>query len=373
MKILILSCSTGGGHNAAAKATAAYLAAHGHDVTLTDAFALRSERTARTVGKTYVNVAKSTPRLFGGAYSIAMRISSDKRRSPVYFANGRLRGLLDAYIRKNGFEAVVMSHLFPAETITDMRRRGMLDIPSVVICTDYTCIPFWEETHCDAYILPHEDLLPEYAARGMETSALYPFGIPVDARFAVKKDKAAARRELGLRDLPGHLVIGGSMGFGGVRQLVTELARDENAQTVAVCGSNESMRRMLESEFSGNPRVHIVGFTDRVSDYMDACDVVYTKPGGLTSTEALVKNIPIVHTEPIPGCETRNRAFFASHGLSLPADGAKHQAQAGQKLLHDERLRADMIAHQKRCAHPDSAARIEELLVRLAQKKAERA
>ena len=87
MKILILSCSTGGGHNAAAKATAAYLAAHGHDVTLTDAFALRSERTARTVGKTYVNVAKSTPRLFGGAYSIAMRISSDKRRSPVYFAN----------------------------------------------------------------------------------------------------------------------------------------------------------------------------------------------------------------------------------------------------------------------------------------------
>ena len=110
-----------------------------------------------------------------------------------------------------------------------------------------------------------------------------------------------------------------------------------------------------------------------MNDLMDASDLMMSKPGGLSSTEALAKGLPMICINAVPGCETRNRAFFASHGLSLPADGAKHQAQAGQKLLHDERLRADMIAHQKRCAHPDSAARIEELLVRLAQKKAERA
>ena len=79
---------------------------------------------------------------------------------------------------------------------------------------------------------------------------------------------------------------------------------------VIICGNNKRIYTVLQKQFQNNPRVHILGYTNRVADYMDACDVIFTKPGGLTSTEALVKRIPIVHTAPIPGCETANRNFF---------------------------------------------------------------
>lgn len=77
-----------------------------------------------------------------------------------------------------------------------------------------------------------------------------------------------------------------------------------------ICGNNAKIERILRKEFHFNKRVHIIGYTNHVSLFMDACDVIYTKPGGLTSTESLVKNIPIVHTAPIPGCETANLQFL---------------------------------------------------------------
>lgn len=111
--------------------------------------------------------------------------------------------------------------------------------------------------------------------------------------------------------------------------------------------------------------MHIIGFTARVSEYMDACDVIYTKPGGLTSTEALAKNIPIVHTAPIPGCETRNRDFFVSRGMSVAAESIRTQVAQGQMLLNTESFRNGMLDAQKRNAHPDAADRIFRLLLEI--------
>lgn len=368
MKILILSCSTGGGHNAAGKAVKEQLEREGHEAVMLDPFSLAGEKTAKRVGNAYIKVASKLPGLFGFIYKLGSAISSSKHKSPVYYANTLMVKRLKAYLDENHFDAVVMPHLFPAEMMTCMKRRHMDIPPTVVISTDYTCIPFFEETECDYYIIPHKDLMAEDMEKGIPENKLYPLGIPVGHSFSAKNDKQHAKAKLHLPpDKPVYLVMSGSMGFGKIHLFVFELTRKLNhdEQLIIICGNNKKMYHMLKYTYFRNKNVHITGFTDHVSEYMDASDVIFTKPGGLTSTEALVKNIPVVFTAAIPGCETKNREFFVSKGLALASEHVHIQISQGITLVENSDIRNAMTATQKRIAKPDAASDIVKLLEKI--------
>lgn len=361
MRILILSCNTGEGHNAAARAMKQRIEYEGHEAVVLDYMLLKSERASRIVSNGYINTAKYIPRLFGAAYSAALKLSSPKRKSPVYWANRFMGKYLRAYLAENEFDAIIITHLYPAEALTYLKRRGELRQKVLAIATDYTCIPFWEETDCDWYISPHRDLIPEYVARGMDERRLYPCGIPVAMEFARREDAREARRRLGFRpDQPMYLIMGGSMGFGKIQAFAYALCRmkREEDQVVIICGNNRRLHRFLSKELASLPNVHVLAFVNNVWEYMAACDVLYTKPGGLTSTEALVGNVPFIHTAPIPGCETRNRQFFEKNGLSLSASGILSQVELGRMLMESEGVREQMRARQREFAQPDASGQI---------------
>lgn len=368
MKILILSCSTGGGHNAAGKAVKEQLEYEGHEAVMLDPFSLAGDRLAVRIGNAYIRTASKMPGFFGFLYRLAGRISSSRHKSPVYYANTLMVKRLKAYLDENRFDAVVMPHLFPAEMMTCMKRRHMEIPPTVVISTDYTCIPFFEETECDHYIVPHEDLIAENAEKGLPAEKMYPFGIPVGRSFSMKADRLRARAKLHLPpDKPVYLIMSGSMGFGKMHLFVFELTRKltHDEQLIIICGNNKKTQRILKYTYYRNKNVHITGFTDHVSEYMDASDVIFTKPGGLTSTEALVKNIPIVYTAAIPGCETKNREFFVSRGLALASEHVHTQVSQGITLVENSDIRNAMINTQKRIARPRAAADIVKLLEKI--------
>lgn len=372
MKILILSCSTGGGHNAAAKAVKEQLEYEGHEAVMLDPFSLAGEKTAKRVGNAYIRVAGRLPRFFGFIYKLGGSISSSRRKSPVYYANTLMVRRLKAYLDENHFDAVVMSHLFPAEMMTCMKRRHMRIPPTVLISTDYTCIPFFEETECDHYILPHEDLLSENTEKGLPSEKLHSFGIPVSRSFFAENDRQASKARLHLPpDKPVYLVMSGSMGFGKMHLFVFELTRklSHDEQLIIICGNNKKTQRILKYTYYRNKNVHITGFTDHVSEYMDASDVIFTKPGGLTSTEALVKNIPVVYTAAIPGCETKNREFFVSRGLALASEHVHTQVSQGITLVENTDIRNAMINTQKRFAKPQAAADIVKLLKEITEEE----
>ncbi|MBD5459491.1 MAG: glycosyl transferase [Lachnospiraceae bacterium] len=369
MNILILSSATGGGHNAAGEAIQEKLLAMGHNAVFLDIFTLSSQRTANFVAQAYIRTARNFPRLFGLLYKTGAAVGKFLYRlhikSPVYLANSLMARPLQYYLDIHDFDAIVMPHLFPAETVTYMKRHGMLSIPTIAVATDYTCIPFWEETGCDYYMIPHEDLTEEFSAHGIPREKLVPCGIPVKSQFTLPKDTEAARAKLNLpADKRIYLIMSGSMGFGSILLFSFELARrcKNGEQIVIICGNNRKLRHTLKHEFRHNQNVHIVGYTTHVADYMDACDVIYTKPGGLTSTEALVKHVPIVHTAPIPGCETRNREFFVSRGMSVAAQHIRTQVAQGRMLLETEAVRNGMVCAQQIHARPDAAERICSLL-----------
>lgn len=361
MNYLILTCNTGGGHNSAAYAMQEYITSQGDNAVTLDFLKLKSERASRIIGGLYINMAKNTPRLFGFVYKLGAAISSPKRKSPVYFACKGMGKRLKAYLAEHPTDMIITTHLYPAETFAYMRKKGMLPQKTVAICTDYTCIPFWEETNCDYYILPHEDLREEYATHGVPKAKLISLGIPVKQDFTRHRDKAHIRKKLHLPvESPLFLVMSGSMGAGKLLVFAMHLAIKckHGEHIVIICGTNDRIRKLLKKEFRWSRYVHLVGFTEHVSDYMDACDVLFTKPGGITSTEGLVKGIPMVHTAPIPGCETRNREFFVERGMSVAGDSIKEQVEKGFELLHSAEARKVMQKAQAANRHENSAEEI---------------
>ena len=367
MKILILSCNTGEGHNSAGKAVMEAALLRGHEVEFMDLMLLGGKTVSHMVGGAYISIVRHIPAFFSLLYKVGGLISSSTRKSPVYYANSLLAGRLDRYIKEHSFDLILTPHLYAAEVLTCLKHRGLLSVPVIAIGTDYTCIPFWEETDCDCYIVPQKDLLGELIHKGLPKKQLFPLGIPVKQAFSTQKKRSLARKLCRLpSDAHVYLVMSGSMGFGKVNLLVAELIRKLEADeyVVVICGNNRRLRQILQTTFGKNPQVRILGFTDHVPAYMDASDVIFSKPGGLTSTEAAVRQIALVHTSPIPGCETKNLAFFTSHGMSVTARTVHGQVTLGRRLMKNEDARIEMQKQQNHCIPHDSAVEI----CRLAEK-----
>lgn len=372
MEALILSCSTGGGHNTAARAVKEELEARGHNAVMLDPYTLDPTWKAAHVGSFYVFTAKCFPHIFGAVYHVGMRLCHLPIRSPMYFANRKAAKKLGEYLKSNEYDVIAMTHFYAAEMLTYLKRKGYDLPPTVFIGTDYTCTPFTMETTCDKYVIPAEDLCGDYIKQGATGDQLLPYGIPVSRVFETPAgDITALRKELGLQpDKRCVLVTGGSMGAGNIKRLTAKLMRygkeNPDTQFVIICGTNEKLRRMLAEKTDSNNSFTVLGFTDRMHDYMAVADVFVTKPGGLSSTEAAVSGVPIVHMSPIPGCETKNIKYFVGHGMSLSLKKLKIE-QALDKLK-DKEVRRSIIESQRKNI-TSAAGRICDLLENMANKK----
>ena len=366
MKILILSCNTGEGHNSCAKALQIAMQRRGINCEIQDTLALVSEGLSQRVGDAYLFSTRGS--LFEFVYKFGGFVSSnmDTWQSLVYGANRLYAKKLYDYIKTNHFDIIVCVHLFPAEAITALKRNMQLDIPSYFIMTDYTCIPFLQETDLDYYIIPHEHLIEEFAEKGLPREKIVPIGIPIDEKkFSTRLPKPKARTQIiqsisnsNLRS-EGHwyLVMSGSMGFGNVEQLIAQLLQDIRPEDsiICICGRNESLLHSLQGQFAEQRQLCLLGFTNQVSILMDASDVVFSKPGGITSTEAIVKNIPLIHTHPIPGLENHNAHFFHHHGMSYFTTDVQHQVAIAKRLCEDTHYRKRMLHNQCANANPHSS------------------
>lgn len=360
MNTLVLSCSTGQGHNDAAAAVAEEFTARGVSCACDDVMTFaHNDATADIVKDSYDSIVIKHPQAFKRLFRIGERISSPRRRSPVYFANSKYADNLGSYIESHGIDTVVCTHMFPAQALTALIQQG-LKVKSYVVTTDYTCLPFWEECAVDRFIVAHVDVVPEFKRRGIPAQKIVPLGIPIGHAFREGRTMAEARAALDLdEDAVVYLVLTGSMGFGDIGDLPHDLlGGDESAYVVVVAGRNDDLHVALEREYGGNERFRAISFTKQIDWYMDAADVVLSKPGGLTSTEVAAKCKPLVHTPAIPGFEMRNAVFFSTHGMSVCAHDCEQAAREAVYLAHHESEQERMLAAQHVHVRPDAVQRI---------------
>ncbi len=361
MKALVLSCNIGGGHNTAARAVMEEFQRRGVECEIKDALGFAGERTSRMVSNTYIRMATDAPKVFGKIYQAGEAISNPYIKSPVYIANMTYAKKLAKYIEENGFDAVICTHLFPAQALTYLRKHELVNAKLYFIATDYAYCPFCEETDMDMYFAAHADIVHEYIERGIPAEKLYPTGIPVSQRFAQHPSKREARTALGIgEDKKLFLVMTGSMGAGSVIPVVEIITRGGggNALIYIMTGNNADMKAEVDAFHEKDERVVAVPFTTEVPLYMSAADVLMTKPGGLTTTEAAVARISLVLSPPIPGCETANAEFYENKGMAGEVSDEESAAHAALWLAADKEKSADMVRAQADTINPRAAADI---------------
>ena len=331
MKVLILSCDTGEGHNSAGRALADYFSRRGAQCEMLNALRFYPRALAALISKGHVFIYRKLPLLFGAGYRMEEKHTSQLMIKGIEKA----AGALTRYILEGGYDAALCVHAFPALMLTKARRSFGLEIPQYFFATDYTCSPSVNETDMDAYFIPR-GTKAEFVACGLSAEKMVESGIPILEAYYAPKDREGARRALNIDpDARLLLLMCGSMGCGPIEELVDTLAGrlGGNARLIAVCGSNKKLYAALQ-EKNLPDHIRILGYTNDMRRLMDAADVFLSKPGGLSSTEAMVKRLPMVAIDAVPGCETRNLEFFLSHGYVTTADTVEGLAERALDLLN---------------------------------------
>lgn len=315
MRILILSCNTGQGHNTAAHSIKEVFEKNGSSCEIKNALQFLSQVADEVISDGHVFLYRRLPKLFGVGYRF------QERHSARFMLSQLRRGIgkLEAYLNQNNFDAIICTHIFGAILVNELKKKTGLKIHTSLIITDFTCYPGSIECEADAYFIPHPKLIDEFVNNGIEREKIVPSGIPVNCRFLLKESKEAAREAL---CLPGDrkiiLIAGGSMGCGPINKLALMLSKKlpDNLVLVA-CGTNKKLFENLTNFGRGN--IIPLPYTKNMPLYLDAADVFLTKAGGLSTTEAILKEIPLIYINAVPGCETRNIDFMTQNSYAAAA------------------------------------------------------
>ncbi len=346
MKILVLSCSTGGGHNACAH----YIEKEFADANITCHYQnyldLIDEKASSLIEKLYLDSTKGKGMVFKEVYKIGELYNKTNITSPVYLLNKLGKEKLIKYIEDNHYDLIICTHLFPSMALTEIKKE--YPIKFINVATDYECIPFWNETNPDYFVIPSKLLASDFIKKGISKDILLHFGIPVASQF--KKAKIIDFKT----KYPKVLITSGSMGFGKMVDLTKVLtSKFSEVYFIVICGNNQKLYNSLKELNCTN--LLVLGYTTNMQDYMGSADIIITKPGGLTTSEVATLHKPLIHMMPIPGVENYNANFFESNKMSLKATNEDEVVKSLELLLNNPKLQKELTTNQKKIINENSA------------------
>lgn len=346
MKIAVFTCSTGGGHNSCARYIASEFKKRGIICDVKDYMQLAGEKASKRAEELYLGSTKGKGNIFKTIYKLGELYNKTGIKSPVYAFNKMVVKNLDNFLEENGYDLAIGTHVFPCMALTELKKKK--NIKFINVATDYECIPFWNETNPDIFVIPSEKLTNRFIEKGINKDILLPTGIPVASSFLEVKGNILLPND---KDI--ILLTSGSMGFGEMEECVKKILDSIDAYLVVVCGSNEALKEKLEK--IDNKNLIVKGFINNMNEYMNKASVIIAKPGGLTSTEITMMRKPFVLMMPIPGVENYNASFFESNGMGMRAKNPDEVVSVTQKILDDKTIQEEMINNQKKYINRNSA------------------
>ncbi len=360
MRVLILSASVGAGHVRAAEAVEAALRESGAAVAIEhhDVLAFMPPAFRRVYRDGYFEMVARAPRLLGWLYDATDRpFHRDRVRLKLEQA-GAARLLKK--IRGFDPDVAVSTHFLPSALLERERRKGRCRARIVTVVTDFEVHGMWLAAPSDHYFVATEEARAHLEALGIAPAAISASGIPTHPVFAVRKDRLAMRRKHGWpEDLPVILLSAGGFGARNAGRVVESLAAAKlRAQIVAVCGKNAALKATMEKIAACERSVTAVGFTTEMDELMAAADLMIGKPGGLTTSESLVKGLAWVVVNPIPGQEEKNAIYLLEQGAGVWCDNLYTLAFKVRSLLEEPGRLQAMRENALRVARPDAGAAI---------------
>lgn len=373
-KVLIMSASTGGGHNRAARAIKEELTNKSIDgitidCEIIDSLKIVNGTMDKLISRGYEKSAKYTPKAWGGVY----KLTESNLISRNEFKDNPLTSLISRKLKKlievKKPDLIIGTHPFPMIALSTLKKHSQLsknnelstftesfhkyyqnlDIPPLItVLTDYTTHSAYIQNEIDYYIAGHEYVKELLIEDGIEAEKIKPYGIPVEKSFLTNRSRETVLSELNLD--PNKftvLLMGGSFGAGSIKDTLSELISiDRDFQIIVITGRNKSLKEKLEKnlmshEQSIDKNIRVLGFTDKMNDLLSAVDILVSKPGGLTTTESLLKEVPMIVPYFIPGQEEENLDFLSNCGASLRTS-KKYTLSIILKVLIDNPDRIEM-------------------------------
>lgn len=373
MKALIFTVTAGQGHNQVAKVLCDNLMAVGVDALSIDAFEYITPVLKETISQGYLVSTKRLPKVYGKGYRMLEKRDQDSHDSVlVKFLNSILARKLIKFVESYEPDVIICTHVFAAIMVSHVASKLQIETKTVGIITDFTMHPYWEDAPMDFYITASELLNNQAEKKGILKNEILPIGIPINPKFSKKMDKSEARTLLGIENKRTVLVMSGSMGYGKIATMVKKLdSSDLDFQIVSVCGNNERLKRRIDN-MRLRHKIYNYGFSDQVDIFMDAADCIITKPGGLTTSEALAKGLPIIMANPIPGQEDRNVEFLLNNGAALKTSSTFPVDEALYHMFNNEVRLKNMRECVAFLGKPNATRDFVDFVVELIKKKEEK-
>lgn len=362
-RVLLLYVRAGVGHERAARAVAQAMreADPTTEPILHDALDLATWPLRLLYASTYNRMLARTPRVWGVVYNRSgtpphgFRARS-RTRATMLFCKDFL-GAVERYQP----DSILCTQFLPAEVYATLREEGQLPVPVSTVITDFMVHPIWVYRGMDHYFVATQTTKDELVDTGeVPPERVQVTGIPIDPKFATSITKEEARRQVGLDLDPSRMTVlamSGGFGWGPMEQVVEViLSLPDRVQALVICGRNERLRKRLVERVRGmEDRIKISGFTDRVDLFMAAADVMVGKSGGLTTSEAMARGLPMIVFRPIPGQEERNCDFLQEAGAGVRVhDYEELHYRLQHFLVHQEHLLV-MRAAAERIGRPRAA------------------
>lgn len=250
---------------------------------------------------------------------------------------------------------------FPTPVMSVLTEQFDMNIPIATVMTDYRMQKNWITPHSQRYYLATEDLKDDFASIGIPKSQIKVTGIPIADKFEEEIDKTSWLRQNNLApDNPTILMSAGAFGVSkGFDQMIQEiLNRSPHSQVVMICGKNKELKRTLSAQFKNYDNVLIVGYTKHMNEWMASSQLMITKPGGITISEALTRQTPMIFLNPAPGQELENANYFEEKGFGLIADTPEEAIQQVATLTNTPSKIAEMTQSMNESRIPYSTYKL---------------
>ena len=388
-KVLIMSASTGGGHNRAARAIKEELESRTIDnmsieCEIVDSLKLVNNTMDKVISRGYEKSALHTPKAYGSVYRFSETTIASKNEFKTNPLTSLMARKFKHLLNESTPDLIIGTHPFPMIALSSLKKNNNIhslsrsesfykstkvDIPPMIsVLTDYTTHSTWIQNEIDYYIVGHEYVKELLVYEGVDSEKVKAFGIPVEKSFLSHRDRETVLTELGLSpEKLTVLLMGGSFGAGNIKETLEDLiAIDRDFQILVITGRNEHLKdklsKMLDSTIH-NKNICLLGYTNKMNDILASIDVLISKPGGLTTTEALLNDVPMIVPYFIPGQEEENLDFLTNCGAALRTT-KKYSLPVLLKVLIDDPSRLDNLRKNiKSIRKFDSAVNISNLVV----------
>lgn len=366
-KVLLLFISEHSGHHCASRAIEKALRIVDPSVeTLNiNSFNYTNPILEKVINRAYMGVVMRTPEVWEYLYDNPKVLkNTQKLRAMIHrFNTGKLKSLLDEFRP----DVIICTQAFPCGMIADYKKSANARIPLIGVLTDYAPHSYWVFNDVDKYIVPSAETGKKLIDNGVDPVKVEEFGIPIDPEFLERRTKEELCDEMGIdRSLPCVLIMGGTQGLGPIENVARLLdASGIKLQVIIATGTNKKVYRWLKRRHFRKKFI-ILPFADNVNALMRVATVIITKPGGITTAEALAAGIPMLILNPLPGQEAMNTRFLLKEGVAVKAESPEDVVVILDELLYNVSKLKEMSRKAIALSKPESAMNIARLTMVLA-------